>query len=70
MKKNGIELSHNDITETEWKQKSHSKDRINAKKKKLCTVTLSSEQMKMSTLFHSREETNVILAFLFTSLKQ
>ena len=25
--------------------------------------------MKMSTLFHSREETNVILAFLFTSLK-
>lgn len=33
MTKNGIELSRNDIVETEWKQKSHSKVRINAEKK-------------------------------------
>lgn len=33
MTKNGIELGRNDIIETEWKQKSHSKVRINAEKK-------------------------------------
>lgn len=47
MKKNGIELSHNDIIETEWKQKSHSKDRINAKKKKLCTVVGRNRKRKL-----------------------